>query len=86
MTCCNINVTFEEEQNFDCTFEGDQEYVCEFEGVAVADYSGSYTITPSQYEQVLPTANRTLKENIIVEPLPSYYGLISWDGSTLTVS
>ena len=86
MTCCNINVTFEEEKNFDCSFNDEQQFVCDFDGIAVADYTGSYTVDPSQQTQVLPTMNRTLNQNIIINPLPSYYGLITWDGSTLTVS
>lgn len=49
-------------------------------------YSGSYTVTPTQYAQTLNTAGKTLQRNITVEPIPSNYGLITWNGATLTVS
>ena len=49
-------------------------------------YSGSYTVTPSAQAQTLPTTNRQMAEDIIINPIPSNYGLITWDGSTITVS
>lgn len=53
---------------------------------APPDYTGGYEVTPSQQEQTLPTANTMLARNIIVHSIPNYYGLITWDGATLTVS
>lgn len=49
-------------------------------------YRGEYEITPSQSAQVLETTDKMLRENVVVAPIPSNYGLITWDGSTLTVS
>lgn len=49
-------------------------------------YSGSYTVTPSAETQVLSTADMILTENVVVNPIPSNYGLITWNGSILTVS
>lgn len=49
-------------------------------------YHGDYTVTPSRVQQTLPTAGMVLDRNVTVEPIPSNYGLITWDGSTLTVS
>lgn len=49
-------------------------------------YSGEYEFTPSSVAQTIPTANKTLEEDIIINPIPSNYGLITWNGSTLTVS
>lgn len=49
-------------------------------------YEGEYEVTPSQYEQVLPTQGRILAQNVVINPIPSYYGLITWDGSKLKVS
>lgn len=49
-------------------------------------YEGAYEITPNFETQILSTADKSLTENIIVYPIPSNYGLITWDGSTLTVS
>lgn len=36
-------------------------------------YYGSYTVTPTESEQVLPTSGRTPLGNITVEPIPSEY-------------
>lgn len=49
-------------------------------------YSGEYTVTPSGDRQTLDTANRTLNQVVVIEPIPSNYGLITWNGSTLMVS
>ena len=49
-------------------------------------YTGDYTITPSAAEQVILTKNLRMTDNITVEAIPSNYGLITWNGSTLTVS
>ena len=49
-------------------------------------YAGPYEITPSDEAQVLETEGMLAAENIVINPIPSNRGLISWDGSILTVS
>lgn len=49
-------------------------------------YTGEYEFTPTSETQTIPTENKALAQNIIINPIPSNYGLITWDGSTLTVS
>lgn len=49
-------------------------------------YDGPTTITPGPEEQRLATAELMVPADIIIEPIPSNYGLITWNGSTLTVS
>lgn len=49
-------------------------------------YTGQTTVTPSQQTQTLFTADHILDRNIIINPIPSNYGLITWNGATLTVS
>lgn len=49
-------------------------------------YTGETVITPSTTEQVLNTADKVVARNIVINPIPSNYGLITWNGSTLTVS
>lgn len=49
-------------------------------------YTGPYTVTPNANEQILYTKSKLLGENIIINPIPSNYGLITWNGSVLTVS
>ena len=49
-------------------------------------YEGPTEVTPSSVEQVLLTKNYRMTEHIKVKPIPSNYGLITWDGSIITVS
>lgn len=52
----------------------------------VPDYTGAYEITPSGVAQTLATAGRRMASDVTINPIPSNYGLVTWDGSTLTVS
>lgn len=49
-------------------------------------YRGEYEITPGTETQILETKEFYLNENITINPIPSNYGLITWNGSTITVS
>lgn len=49
-------------------------------------YGGAYEITPSAAPQTLETAHLMMRENVVINPIPSNYGLITWNGATLTVS
>lgn len=49
-------------------------------------YEGPYEVTPSDTEQVLNTDSLYMSGNITINPIPNNYGLITWNGSTLTVS
>lgn len=49
-------------------------------------YHGPIDITPSDQEQILATADLFMDTDIRVAPIPSNYGLITWNGATLIVS
>ena len=49
-------------------------------------YEGDYTVTPSAETQTLDTRNLRMTDNITINPIPNNYGLITWNGSTITVS
>lgn len=49
-------------------------------------YSGAYTVTPGRTRQLLQTAGRHLMQNVVIEPIPANYGLITWNGSVMTVT
>lgn len=49
-------------------------------------YDGPYSATPSDHEQVLQTANKVMTRDVVIAPIPSNYGKISYNGSTITVS
>lgn len=53
--------------------------------VETQPYEGEYVVTPSEETQILPTARKRLEQNVIVEPIPSNYGRISYSGSVITV-
>ena len=52
----------------------------------VEEYHGTYEVTPAQTAQVLPTDGLLAVADIVINPIPSNYGLVTWNGSTLTVS
>ena len=49
-------------------------------------YTGDYTITPSDETQTLITKNLRMTDNIVINPIPSNYGRVDWNGQYLTVS
>ena len=49
-------------------------------------YTGSYEVTPSAETQTIPIENFIAEQNITINPIPSNYGLVTWNGSVLTVS
>lgn len=50
------------------------------------DYGGPTDIVPTGSAQVLATAGTAVSADIVIEPIPQNYGLITWDGSVLMVS
>lgn len=48
-------------------------------------YNGEYAITPSTETQTLLTANKSMAENIVVNPIPSNYGRIEYSGGIITI-
>ena len=50
------------------------------------EYTGAVEVTPTNEPQVLPTRNTAVFSDITINPIPSNYGLITWNGITLTVS
>ena len=49
-------------------------------------YEGGYSFTPSDETQVAEVKEKWLTENITIEPIPSNYGLITYNGISITVS
>ena len=49
-------------------------------------YGGAVQIVPGPEEQVLDTQYMTVMDNITVAPIPKNYGLITYNGRTITVS
>lgn len=49
-------------------------------------YTGTQTVTPSSQTQTLRTDGKRIVGDITVAPVPSNYGLVTWNGSYLTIS
>ena len=50
------------------------------------EYEGPYEFTPTADTQVVAINLKTATQDITINPIPSNWGLIAWDGSVLTVS
>lgn len=87
-----IDITVaESEQQFDLTVaETNIPIQIDVETPVVAgiakEYEGEYDITPTNTAQVFSTEGKRCPHNFIVEPIPQNYGLITYNGSTITVS
>ena len=55
-------------------------------GAYFPEYEGAYVFTPSAQQQVVPTERRVLLDNIVINPIPQNYGLITYNGSFIRVS
>lgn len=49
-------------------------------------FMGEYRYEPTNQTQTIEIEGLKATANIIIDPIPQNYGLITWDGSTLTVS
>ena len=49
-------------------------------------FEGAYEYTPSDEAQTIAINGLRATQNIIINAIPNNYGLITWNGSTLTVS
>ena len=61
-------------------------YTVRVEASTGIPYEGPYDVTPSGDVQTLATAGRTLAHDVTVAAIPSNYGLITYDGTIITVS
>lgn len=54
--------------------------------IAEKPYTGTYHVVPSNEPVTLFTKDRSMLENVIVDPIPKNYGLITYNGFSITVS
>lgn len=55
-------------------------------GRAAPTYGGPYEVTPTRESQTLATEGLRTTQDIIIAPIPSNYGLITYNGFEITVS
>lgn len=90
-TCCNVELAVSEGAPVALDVAGESgiewdtwEYVPY--RPSIDEYHGAYSIVPTATAQILDTSGLLLTENVTIEPIPSNYGLVTWDGAILTVS
>lgn len=49
-------------------------------------YTGVTTVTPTEEQQILFTNGKLVPSDITIEPIPTNYGKITYNGSTITVT
>lgn len=49
-------------------------------------YEGEYIINPNTETQILETKNLRMLKDVVINPIPNNYGLITWNGSFLMIS
>lgn len=84
-----FNVVFESENELNITFADEASMNVEFGEVterAYDAYDGEIEFTPSEEEQIIHTQGTSVMTDLRINPIPSNYGLITWNGVTLTVS
>lgn len=50
------------------------------------EFEGQYEYTPSAETITIPCSDYKMVDNITINPIPSNYGLITYNGAILTVS
>lgn len=56
------------------------------ERVTPAQYTGETVFTPSMEMQIVETRDMYMTDDITINPIPSNYGLITFNGTVITVS
>ena len=87
MACCTFEVSFKDQEAFEIGFAQDSGFPVDY-GIVIsnAPYHGEYEFTPTDETQTVETAGLVLEQDIIINPIPSNYGKITWNGAVLTVS
>lgn len=49
-------------------------------------FTGEYEYTPTEDTQTIAIQGKRATQDIVINPIPSNYGLITWNGTTITVS
>lgn len=80
-----FDVKFANEQTMNVEFHQDGFSVDFGQGSPSGEYAGPYEVTPSDETQVLNTRNKLLDGDVIINPIPSNYGRLEWNGQRLLV-
>lgn len=50
------------------------------------DYEGAYEFTPTESTQTVQIEGKKATQDIVINPIPTNYGRITWNGSFIKVS
>lgn len=50
------------------------------------DYEGAYEFTPTESTQTVQIEGKKATQDIVINPIPTNYGRITWNGSYIKVS
>ena len=88
--CCEVTLHVEDASEVALTVHDSDGAALEIGGsfyaVGPPLYTGPYEFTPTQFTQVVEIDGKRAEGDITINPIPSNYGLITWNGSVLTVS
>ena len=89
---CNVVLEIEAEDGIEFSADDNQDAAVLTLGNALIvrdpdlPYEGPYTVTPTQSRQTLATSGYAMTGNVIIEPIPQNYGLVTYNGSIITIS
>ena len=87
MICQKLKVTFSEGDLYKVAFATDNDLHVDMSDMhSAGTYEGTYEVTPNLQTQTLQTTNKTLTQNVVVHPIPNNYGLITWNGTILSIT
>ena len=85
-----FNIRFNGGESFNATFSPLDEMAARFSDTILKPigefFEGAYEYTPSAEEQRIPIDGMVATADIVVHAIPNNYGLVTWDGRTITVS
>lgn len=89
-----VNMTLDESQTqYEMTIESNLEEVTLSNDTVInvsvskiPKWEGEYTFTPTDEAIVLDTEGKMMEDKLTINPIPSNYGKISWNGIFLMVS
>ena len=76
----NLIFTLAEENGLIFEIADDDQLDFELKEPSPESFHGEYIIKPSDEAQEIETAQKYMAKNIVIEPIPSNYGHIEWDG------
>ena len=80
----DVALTIDGEMQEDILVDGEQGLIQYYSNYQ--SYGGATTVTPTEQQQVLNTNGLLMQSNITVQPIPTNYGKITWDGTKITVT